>query len=44
MSEFGMGVHVLLADRYQLEELLGSGAMGEVWRAADRVLGRPVAI
>ncbi|NUP42273.1 MAG: protein kinase [Streptomyces sp.] len=39
-----MGVHVLLADRYQLEELLGSGAMGEVWRAADRVLGRPVAI
>ncbi|WP_037884931.1 serine/threonine-protein kinase [Streptomyces sp. NRRL S-646] len=44
MSEFGMGVHVLLADRYQLEELLGSGAMGEVWRAADQVLGRPVAI
>ena len=39
-----MDVHVLLADRYQLEELLGSGAMGEVWRAADRVLGRPVAI
>jgi len=44
MSESGMGVHVLLADRYQLEELLGSGAMGEVWRAADHVLGRPVAI
>lgn len=39
-----MGVHVLLADRYQLEEPLGSGAMGEVWRAADQVLGRPVAI
>ncbi|MGY6021645.1 serine/threonine-protein kinase [Streptomyces spinosirectus] len=35
---------MLLADRYQLEELLGSGAMGEVWRAADHVLGRPVAV
>ncbi|MFF4503231.1 serine/threonine-protein kinase [Streptomyces sp. NPDC001401] len=44
MSESGMGVHVLLADRYQLEEMLGSGAMGEVWRATDQVLGRPVAV
>jgi eukaryotic-like serine/threonine-protein kinase len=35
---------VLLADRYQLEELLGRGAMGEVWRAADQLLGRPVAV
>ncbi|MEU6067009.1 MULTISPECIES: serine/threonine-protein kinase [Streptomyces] len=39
-----MGAHVLLADRYELEELLGRGAMGEVWRAADQVLGRPVAV
>ncbi|MFH8798096.1 serine/threonine-protein kinase [Streptomyces sp. NPDC017936] len=35
---------MLLADRYQLEELLGRGAMGEVWRAADQLLGRPVAV
>ncbi|MFF3468206.1 serine/threonine-protein kinase [Streptomyces sp. NPDC002619] len=39
-----MGAQVLLADRYQLDELLGRGAMGEVWRAADQVLGRPVAV
>ncbi|MFF3878003.1 serine/threonine-protein kinase [Streptomyces sp. NPDC001978] len=39
-----MGAHVLLADRYQLDELLGRGAMGEVWRAADQVLGRSVAV
>ncbi|MFD8222353.1 serine/threonine-protein kinase [Streptomyces sp. NPDC059697] len=35
---------MLLADRYQLDELLGRGAMGEVWRATDQVLGRPVAV
>ncbi|MGW4566137.1 protein kinase domain-containing protein [Streptomyces sp. NPDC004561] len=40
----GVGVHGLLADRYQLEERLGRGAMGEVWRAADQLLGRPVAV
>ncbi|MFF5537262.1 serine/threonine-protein kinase [Streptomyces cinerochromogenes] len=40
----GVGVQGLLADRYQLEDRLGSGAMGEVWRADDRLLGRPVAV
>ncbi|GAA4055600.1 protein kinase domain-containing protein [Streptomyces shaanxiensis] len=40
----GVGVQGLLADRYQLQELLGRGAMGEVWRASDQVLGRPVAV
>ncbi|WP_258056169.1 serine/threonine-protein kinase [Streptomyces sp. Ru62] len=40
----GVGVQGLPADRYQLQDRLGSGAMGEVWRADDRLLGRPVAV
>ncbi|MFE1953277.1 serine/threonine-protein kinase [Streptomyces sp. NPDC059524] len=39
-----MGVQGLLADRYELQELLGRGAMGEVWRAHDHLLQRPVAV
>ncbi|MFH8805417.1 serine/threonine-protein kinase [Streptomyces sp. NPDC017936] len=40
----GVGVRELLADRYQLQELLGRGAMGDVWQATDQLLGRPVAV
>jgi hypothetical protein len=34
----------LLGDRYQLEERIAVGGMGEVWRAHDNVLGRSVAV
>jgi hypothetical protein len=33
-----------LADRFVIERLAGSGGMGEVYRAADRETGRPVAV
>ena len=34
----------VLADRYELEELVGSGGMSSVYRAHDRVLDRRVAL
>jgi serine/threonine-protein kinase len=34
----------VLADRYRLDDRIATGGMGEVWRAVDLVLGRPVAV
>ena len=35
---------LLLARRYRLETRIAAGSVGEVWRAEDLVLGRPVAV
>ena len=37
-------ISVVLAGRYRLEGCVAYGGVGEVWRATDRVLGRPVAV
>jgi serine/threonine-protein kinase len=44
---YGLGREVARAralGSYQLEELLGEGGMGEVWRARHRLLARPAAV
>jgi hypothetical protein len=44
---YGLGRQVAAARElgsYQLEEMLGQGGMGEVWRARHRMLARPAAV
>jgi serine/threonine protein kinase len=38
------GGPVRLGDRYSIEDCIGVGAMGAVWRATDELLGRTVAV
>ncbi|MDT0212276.1 serine/threonine-protein kinase [Rothia sp. ARF10] len=35
---------LLLTDRYRLEEVIAEGGMGQIWRAVDERLQRPVAV
>jgi serine/threonine protein kinase len=43
-SGLALRVSMLLAGRYRLEGLIASGGFGEVWRATDTTLMRPVAV
>ena len=44
MEETELEAGTVIADRYRLEEQIGSGAMGTVWRAEHLTLKVPVAV
>src|SRR4051812_161285 len=43
-SEGSVDGRLVIAERFEIEHLVGAGGMGEVFRAKDRLTGGPVAV